>query len=48
MEFLITKVATCGCEIKNEKNEIIAWGIDPVWSALIAQALSLYLKKEDK
>jgi hypothetical protein len=48
MEFKITKVATCGCEIKNEKNETIAWSIDKIWGEIIAQALEMYLEKEDK
>jgi hypothetical protein len=48
MELTIRQVATCGCEITNEKNEIVAWSIDKVWAEIIAQALALYLGKEEK
>lgn len=47
MTFKINKVATCGCEIHNENNEIIGWSIDEKWATLIAFALENYINEEE-
>lgn len=39
MNYKITLVATCGCEIRNENEEVVAWSIDPIWAEKIKKAL---------
>ena len=46
MNFLFRKVATEGCEIVNENGQVVAWGINSVYSELIARALEMYLQEE--
>ena len=41
----INKVATEGCEIRNENNEIVAWSIDGEWASIIVLALEMYLNE---
>lgn len=48
MNYSIKKVATEGCEIKNENNEIVAWSVNGKWAYIIAIALEMYLKGENK
>lgn len=44
--FEINKVATCGCEITNENNQIIGWSIDSKWGIIMTKALLLYFQQE--
>lgn len=44
MKCSIKKVATCGCEIRNENDEIVAWSVDDKWANLIVLALELFLR----
>ena len=39
MNYKIKQIATCGCEILNNKNEIIAWSINKIWAEKIKSAL---------
>ena len=49
MELIINQIATCGCEILNENNQVIGWSVDHSWAEIMKQALESYLgKKEEK
>lgn len=48
MNFKIKKVATTGCEIKNEKDEVIGWSADKKWGRIMIEAMEMYLKSIGK
>ena len=45
--FEINRVATCGCEITNENNQIIGWSVDGEWGRIMAEALLNYFKEKE-
>jgi hypothetical protein len=45
--FGINKVATCGCEITDENNQIIGWSVDARWGRILTESLLLYFEKEN-
>lgn len=47
MNFEIKKVATEGCEIKNENGEIIGWSVNSEYGELMVKAMRLYLESKE-
>lgn len=45
MEFEINRVATTGCEIRNETGEIIGWSVDEEWGRFMIEAMKKYAQK---
>jgi hypothetical protein len=48
MTFEFNRVATCGCEIRNDKDEIIAWSVDEKWAAIMVIALEKFTKEAEE
>ena len=48
MFFEVIKVATCGCEILNENNQVIGWSVDEKWGRIMSDALLSYFKMEQE
>ncbi|MCK9458414.1 MAG: hypothetical protein M0R80_02075 [Proteobacteria bacterium] len=48
MKYTINQVATCGCEILNEKREVFAWAVDRISAEIIAKALEIYAKTQEE
>ena len=47
VNFEVIKVATCGCEILNENNQVIGWSVDDEWGKVMTEALLSYFKRKE-
>ena len=47
VNFEVIKVATCGCEILNENNQVIGWSVDDEWGKVMTEALLSYYKRKN-